>query len=98
LTASPGREPLFGAGDDLAGRDADASLEPERGQRRLHVDRGAARAQRIVLVRDRNPEYGHHRVADELLDDPAVRLDDRLHPLEVARKHGAQRLRVGRLA
>jgi hypothetical protein len=43
-------------------------------------------------------EHRHHGVADELLDSPAVQLDDALHPLEVAGQHGAQRLRVHRLA
>ena len=46
----------------------------------------------------REPEDRHHRVADELLDDAAVALDDRLHALEVAREQRAERLRVDRLA
>ena len=45
----------------------------------------------------RNPEHRHHGVADELLHRAAVRIDDRLHPLEVAGKQHPDRLRVGRL-
>ena len=57
---------------------------PELGQRVAHLDRRAAGAQRVVLVHLRDAEHGHDRVADELLDRPAVRLDDPLHALEVA--------------
>jgi hypothetical protein len=46
----------------------------------------------------RHPEHRHHRVADELLHRPLVRLDDRLHPLEVAGEHPLQGLRVDRIA
>ncbi len=46
----------------------------------------------------RQPEDRHRGVADELLDDAAMALDDRLHALELAREQGAERLRVERLA
>ena len=82
-----GDEPLARAGDDLAGVDADARLHAERRQRVAHLRGGAHRAQRVVLVQHRNAEHGHHRVADELLHRSAVALDDRPHPLEVAREH-----------
>ena len=59
---------------------------------------GSHRAQCVVLVRDRNPEDRHDRVADELLDGAAVALDDRAQILEVAAHARAQRLRIGRLA
>src|SRR5205823_3078068 len=36
-----------------------------------------------VLVRDRSPEDGHHRVADELLHRPAIALDLRPQALVV---------------
>ncbi len=36
-------------------------------------ERGADRALGVVLVRLRDAERGHHGVAGELLDDPAVR-------------------------
>ena len=70
-------------------------VDAELGQRVAHLDRRAARPQRVVLVHDRNAEDRHHRVADELLHRAAVRLDDPLHPLEVARQQRPQRLRVG---
>ena len=93
-----GGEPLLRSGDDLAGVHADASLDAELGQRVAHLDRGSAGAEGVVLVYLRDAEDGHDRVADELLDRPAVRLDDGLHALEVAGQHSAERLRVGRLA
>ena len=48
----------------------------ERGE--LGPDRvgGADRPQGVVLVDDRDAEDRHDRVADELLDGAAVRLDD----------------------
>src|SRR5439155_1739897 len=102
-----GDETLSGAGvvgHDLAGVHADPVGErraPARQEllvqpleRALHVPRGAARAQRVVLVQARQPEHRHHRVADELLDRPAVALDDRLHRVEITAEDLAQRLRV----
>ena len=46
----------------------------------------------------RYPEDGHDRIPYELLDRPTMALDDRLHPLEVAREQPAERFRVDRLA
>ena len=92
------REPLLGARDHLAAADADPPLDAELGQRQLHLRRRPERAHGIVLVHGRQPEDRHHGVADELLDDAAVALDDRLHALEVAREQRAERLRVDRLA
>ena len=40
------------------------------------VERGAEGALGIVSVGDRQPEHGHDRITDELLDRPAVALDD----------------------
>jgi hypothetical protein len=40
-------------------------------------------------MQGRNAEHGHHRIADELLDRPAVTLDDPLHDPEVAAHQGA---------
>jgi hypothetical protein len=93
-----GREPLLGAGHDLAGVDTDPPLDPQLRERVAHLDRRAAGAQRVVLVSGRHAEDGHHGVADELLDRAAMPLDDRFHPLEVAREQCPQRLGVGRLA
>ncbi len=80
--------------DDLAALDADPALDAELAHRRLHLDRGPQRAQRVVLVHGGHAEDGHHGVADELLDHAAVALDGRLHPLEVAGEQRAHRLGV----
>ena len=74
------------------------ACDAELGQRVAHLDRRAAGPQRVVLVHLGDAEDGHDRIADELLHRPAVRLDDPLHPLEVAGEQGPQRLGVGRLA
>ncbi len=93
-----GREPLRRAGDDLAGVDADPSLHADLRQRVAHLERRTDGPERVVLVQHRHAEHGHHRVADELLDRAAVRLDDPAHPLEVASEQAAHGLRIGRLA
>ena len=72
-------------GNDFTGvhpdpsRDPDAvlafELEVERLQRLPHAGGGPDRAQRVVLVQPGDPEDGHHRIADELLDGPAVSFD-----------------------
>ena len=46
----------------------------------------------------RQAEHGHDRVADVLLDAPAVVLENLLHLLEVAGHELAERLRVEGLA
>ena len=60
-------------------------------------DRGTNRALRIVLVRGRRAPDRHHRVADELLDRPAVARHDRARHFEVARLDRAHLLRIERL-
>jgi len=60
--------------------------------------RGAYGPHRIVLVQRRDPEDGHDRVADELLDGAAVARERRLHRVEVARHHTPDRLRIEPLA
>ena len=80
-----GRQPLLGAGDHLAGVDADPELEPravaglelvvQLGEPVPQLGGRAHGAQRVVLVHHRDAEDGHHRVADELLDRAAVPLD-----------------------
>ena len=62
------------------------------------LDRGAHRAERVVLGGDRDAEHGHHRVAHELLDRAAVALEDHARGLVVAPHEGAQRLRIGAVA
>jgi hypothetical protein len=70
----------------------------DRLQRRLHADRRAHGAQRVVLVRARQAEHRHDRVADVLLDLAAVALDLRRHGLEVALLDLVHRLAVEPLA
>ena len=48
----------------------------------------------VVLVHLRHAEHRHSRVADELLDRPAVPLDDRPDGVEVAPHDAPQDLRV----
>jgi len=72
-------------GDDLAGVDADPQLQAQPvgplelavdlAQGRLHRQGGVDGPSRIVLVGDRAPEEGHHRVADKLVDSPAALSD-----------------------
>ena len=57
--------------------------------------RGANRALGVVLVRLRDPEGGHHGVAGELLDDPAVRGHAVRDALEVRLDTAAHDLRIG---
>ena len=70
----------------------------QRPQRLLHRERRPHRTQRVVLVQPGQAEDGHDRVADVLLDTPAVVLEDLAHLVEVARHDLAQRLGVERLA
>ena len=93
-----GGEPLLCARDHLAGVHADPSLHAQLREGRPHLHRSPAGPQRVVLVHLRHAEHRHHRVADELLHRAAVRLDDRLHPLEVAGQQRLQRLRIDGLA
>jgi len=72
------------ARDDHAGVDPDA--EDEVIGRGLHREPGPHRAQRVVLVRLRQPEHRHHGVADELLHGAAVCLDSVSHRV-VPRAH-----------
>jgi hypothetical protein len=83
--------------DDPARVDPDPRFETVRHDRRAHLYSGTHRPERIVLVRSRDPEHGHDRVADELLDRPAVPLEDDAKVLEVPAHPCSQRLGVGRL-
>src|SRR5690349_9190911 len=63
-----------------------AELVGEPGDRRDEVESGPHGALRVVLVCDGRSPYGHHGVADELLDRPAVALDKPAARIEVARQ------------
>ena len=66
-------------------------------ERRDHVDEiegGPDGALGVVLVGDRGAPHRHDRIADELLDDAAVAIDDHPRPLEVLVLELAHRLRV----
>jgi hypothetical protein len=89
--------------EDLARVDADP--EPERclAQGR-HVgcvladpERGPDRTFGVVLVGRRHPEHAEDRVADELLDHPAVRLDMVACHRGVGGEHAVDVFRVGAL-
>ena len=91
-------ETLVGGTDGdrgLPGQDAGPCLDPgtERPDAVDQVERGADRAFGVVVVRDRRAPDGHHGVADELLDRPAVAADDLLALLEIARQEVARRPR-----
>ena len=82
-------ETLVGGTDSdrgLPGQDSGPRLDPgtERSDAVDQVEGGADCTFSVVVVRDRGAPDGHHRVADELLDGPAVAADDLLALLEVA--------------
>ena len=99
-----GDERLALAGDDLARvhagaeRERDRQLLAERRQPIADLGHGADRPQRVVLVRDRDAEHRHRRVADELLHRAAVPLHDQPDLLEVAAHRAAHRLGIEPLA
>ena len=59
-------------------------LAVQRGELAGHRHRGAHGPLGVVLLSLVQPEHGHHGITDELLHHPALRLDDRVPPLEVA--------------
>ncbi len=67
-------------------------------QARTHLDGRFDGAEGVVFVRNRDPESGHDRVADELVDRAAVALEHRMHFLEVALHDAANRFRIQLLA
>ena len=85
----------------LAGVDRDPNLQVEVGiafvqlvHRRAHRERGSHRAFRVVATCKRRAEDGHDRIADELLDGPAARLDLLTYACEVRRQDRAHVLGV----
>ena len=63
-----------------------ADFVPERRHGCSQIEPGTHRPLGIVLAGDRRSPDGHDSVADELLDGPAVAIDDRPCRLEVARE------------
>ena len=96
------------AGHNLAGVDADPERDPraepplevlvQKRKPRLHLERGAARAQGVVLVCLGHAEHGQHGVPDELLDGAPVTLERPSHLVEVGEHQAPNRLRVDPLA
>ena len=88
----------------LPGIDPDAHSQIKARVPRIQlVDRlqdpqaGAHRTLGVVLARDRRPEHGHYRVADELLHRPAVPLELEPHPLVIRPQPRSHILRISRL-
>ena len=92
-----------GPDEDLTGVDADAHPQVGAGiavellEALLHPQPGAHRALGVVLVCDRGTEDRDERVADDLVDLPAVRDDVGGEPLEGAVDDVLHLLRVGAL-
>ena len=84
------RRPCAERHDCLAGVDGDPDLQVAAGELADDVpddERRAHGALRVVAVGERRAEDAHHRVADELLDDAAERLDLAAHAVVVRRQH-----------
>jgi hypothetical protein len=85
--------PRLGYGQDLAGVDPDAHLQGQtvticevrvqNGQSFAHPQGRPQGPGGVILVGGRHPEHRHHRIADELLDRPLLRLDLPAHGREV---------------
>ncbi len=103
----PGQDVLAGRcppDDELARRDtgpvdeADAPgpIEPlvQAREDRLGLGRSANGSQHIVIARERQAEHRHDGIADDLLDRPAIGLEDGPHLVEVEGQDLAQRLRI----
>ena len=101
-------QPFLRSRDDLAGVDTDPHSKPraevafqlfvQGGDSEPKICCGSHAPKRIVLVNHRNAEDGHHRVADELLDNAAVALHGFARHIEVARQHVPKTLRIQPLA
>jgi hypothetical protein len=76
------------------GQAAHAGLGAERRDRRHQIQGGPHGPFGIFFRRHRGAPHGHHRIADELLDHPAVAADDRARDAEVPGQQLADRLRV----
>ena len=86
------------AGDDLAGVDPDSRLQAEPGHGLDELRRSPHGPDGVVLVGLGDAEDGHDRVPDELLDRPAVPLEDPPRLLVVAPHRRPERLGIEPLA
>ena len=93
-----GDERVALAGHDGARVDPDPHLQAEPVHDLPQLRRRPCRAQRIVLARHRDPEHGHHGIADELLHRSAVPLEDDPSGVVVPVHQRPQRLRVRAVA
>ena len=92
------------AGDDLAGVHPgpvlQANAEPLEqhlvhvDEALLHLERRSDGSHRVVLVESGEPEHGHDRVADVLLDAAAVPFEHQPHLVEIEVQHLAEMLAV----
>ena len=95
VTASPVLTPMRTARSTPA---LAAQLTAQLRDLLAHLGRRADGTQRVVLVRDRDPEDRHHRVADVVLDRPAVALDHVAHAAKPALHRPPQRLGIDPLS
>ncbi len=93
-----GHEQVAGVGQDLACVHTDPRGDPELHECSLDLVCSTNRPKCIVLVHDRDAEHGHNRVADELLDCPAMPFEDLADAVEVGRHQGAHYFRIHTLA
>ena len=84
--------------DDPARVDPDPRLEAVLRDRGTHLRCCTHRPESVVLVRHRDSENRHDRIADELLDGATVTLEDHAEILEIQAHPTAQRFGIGRLA
>jgi len=74
-----------------------ADVGAERSHGLDKIEAGPDRSFRVVLLRHGRAPYRHDGVADELLDGPAVAIDQRARRVEVARQELADLFGVARL-
>ena len=79
------------AGDDTGPR---VEVVAEGADRVDHLEARPNSTLRVILVRDRCPPHRHHRIADELLDRPAVARDRLAGGLEIPALQGTHLLGV----
>ena len=90
-----GERRLCLVGDDLAGFDPDADVEPKVADALERRERGPDRPLGVVLVLERHAESGHHGVARELLHRPAVGRHAMRNLVKEAPNAAAHDLRIG---